>query len=174
MLIIISHDIAWQNLPNPHKSTSVSNPGPLYPAFAIDPWFGGSPVGHFLGFPGMGYPKMDGWSGGTPILGNLHIILVKQSQLSKNHREAQNLRKMDILLNIWPQRVQVSFWAFPCLTKNISAISAHRCKGNPREKNWAMSTTDQQASHAVSLGYHLPPFRSFRATPLDSISRSRD
>ena len=69
------------------------------------------------GFPGMGYPKMDGWSGGTPILGNVHIILVKQSQLSKNHIEAQNLRKMDILLNIWPQKVHVSFWAFPLSNK---------------------------------------------------------
>lgn len=57
MLILISHDIAWQNLPNQHKSTSVFNPGPLYPAFAIDPWFGGSPVGHFLGVS---------WSGGPP------------------------------------------------------------------------------------------------------------
>ena len=66
MLIIISHDIAWQNLPNPPKSTSVFNSGPLYPAFAIDPWFGGSPVGHFWGFPGMGVPQ-NGWMiGGYP------------------------------------------------------------------------------------------------------------
>ena len=116
MLIIISHDIAWQNLPNPHKSTSVPNPGPLYPAFAIDPWFGKAHWS-YGGFLEWGYPQMDGWSGGTPILGNLHIILVKQSQLSKNHIEAQNLGKMDILLNIWPQKVPVSFWAFPLSNK---------------------------------------------------------
>ena len=59
MLIIISHDIAWQNLPNPHKSTSVSNPGPLYPAFAIDPWFGKARWS-YGGFLEWGYPKMDG------------------------------------------------------------------------------------------------------------------